>query len=132
MMKNVHYIYLNPLLVILPVIGFLSTQAWSQDVYTRFFVEKGTGPITRTGNMGGSCEGVDVEKGFDIALVYREAIDMASIALEAMNYYNSDANVRANLFTWFGIEENPTSHTVAAASVSRFDTVKGTPISYSK
>ncbi|KAJ5146323.1 uncharacterized protein N7515_000887 [Penicillium bovifimosum] len=111
-------------LILLEIIGLLSNQAWSQDVYKRFHVEQGSGPITRTGNLGGSCDGVDVEKGFDIAKVYREAIDMASVALKALDNYDSDATVRSNLFTWFGIEENVATHTVAASSVDRFNTVQ--------
>lgn len=69
-----------------------------------------------------------MEKGFDLAAVYREAIDMASVAIAAMDTYASDATVRANLQTWFGIMENPATHAVSAASVSRFNTVQGTPI----
>lgn len=78
--------------------------------------------------MGGSCEGIDVEKGFDLAAVYREAIDMASVAVASMDNYAADATIRANLQTWFGIKEDPVTHAVSAASVARFAKVKSTPI----
>ncbi|KAJ6150246.1 hypothetical protein N7471_001445 [Penicillium samsonianum] len=123
-MKIARHIYLNRFLAILQVIAFLSTSVWSQDVYTRFRVEQGSGPITRTGNTGGSCEGIDVEKGFDLAAVYREAIDMAAVAVVSMDNYASDATVRANLQTWFAIKEDPTTHAVSAASVARFAKVR--------
>ncbi|CAI7604114.1 unnamed protein product [Penicillium viridicatum] len=123
-MRIPRHIYLNRFLVILQVTAFLSTIAWSQDVYSRFRVEQGSGAITRTGNMGGSCEGIDVEKGFDLAAVYREAIDMASVAVSSMDNYAADATIRANLQTWFGIKEDPVTHAVSAASVARFAKVK--------
>lgn len=99
----------------------LAITAVSQSVNTRFRIEQGTGAITRTGNMGGSCEDIDM----DLDAVYREAIDMARVAVAAMDDYTSDATVRASLFTFFGIQEDESTHTVSAGSAARFSRVKG-------
>ncbi|OQE20924.1 hypothetical protein PENFLA_c015G02639 [Penicillium flavigenum] len=98
----------------------LAITAVSQNVNTRFRIEQGTGAITRTGNMGGSCEDIDM----DLDAVYREAIDMARVAVAAMDGYTSDATVRASLFTFFGIQEDESTHTVSAGSAARFSRVK--------
>lgn len=71
--------------------------------------------------MGGSCEGIDM----DLDAVYREAIDMARVAVAAMDGYTTDATVRASLLTFFGIQEDPSTHTVSAGSAARFSTVRG-------
>ncbi|KAJ5437786.1 uncharacterized protein N7458_008784 [Penicillium daleae] len=70
--------------------------------------------------MGGSCEGIDM----DLDAVYREAIDMARVAVAAMDGYTTDATVRASLLTFFGIQEDPSTHTVSAGSAARFSTVR--------
>ncbi|KAJ5477751.1 hypothetical protein N7530_003260 [Penicillium desertorum] len=82
----------------------LAITAVSQNVNTRFRIEQGTGAITRT--------------------VYREAIDMARAAVAAMDGYTSGATVRASLFTFFGIQEDESTHTLSAGSAARFSLVK--------
>jgi hypothetical protein len=99
----------------------LAITAVSQNVSTRFRIEQGTGAITRTGNMGGSCEDIDM----DLDAVYREAIDMARAAVAAMDDYTSGATVRARLFTFFGIQEDESTHTISTKSTAQFSLVKG-------
>jgi len=106
--------------VLLTLLSFLAITTLSQDVNTRFRIETGSGAITRTGNMGGSCDDIDM----DLAAVYSEAVDMARVAVTAMNNYASDATVRASLFTFFGIQEDAATHTISAGSVAQFAKVK--------
>ena len=112
--------YAGQILVIL--VSFLTITVWTLEVGEVFRIETGSnGPITRTGNLGGSCD----DNNMDLASVYRETIDMANVAVTAMNNYASDATVRATLFTFFGIKEDAATHTVSASSATRFSEVRG-------
>ncbi|KAM5443235.1 hypothetical protein MferCBS31731_001552 [Microsporum ferrugineum] len=96
----------------------------SVDVYSRFRVQMGLGPITRTDRYtGGSCEGLDV----DMQAVYNEAIDMAAVSIEAINSYATDKVIRATLKSFFGIQPDSADPTlVAAESISLLNTVRNT------
>lgn len=99
-------------------IFFLIGQCHALDVYSRFRVEQGQGPITRSGaqGYGGSCYGVDA----DLSAIYTEAIDMAQVALDALNNYATSATVRASVQTFFGIKADSSSPTTVAASDAIF------------
>ncbi|RAK85367.1 hypothetical protein BO79DRAFT_239903 [Aspergillus costaricaensis CBS 115574] len=92
------------------------------DINTQFWVEKATGPVTRSGqsgDLGGSCAPyMDV-----LNDIYLEAIDMAEVALEALNNYASNPVIRATLQTYMGIKPDGTE--VSAAHTSQFNYIKG-------
>ncbi|GKZ21567.1 hypothetical protein AbraIFM66951_005227 [Aspergillus brasiliensis] len=92
------------------------------DINTQFWVEKATGPVTRSGQSGdldGSCAPyMDV-----LGDLYLEAIDMAEVALEALNNYASNPVIRATLQTYMGIKPDGTG--VSAAHTSQFNYSKG-------
>lgn len=85
------------------------------DIYSRFRVEQGIGPITRspgtTGTYGGTCYGIDA----DLGTLYTEAIDMAQAALTFLDNYATSATVRATVQTYFGIK--PASDTATTVSL---------------
>ncbi|GKZ39475.1 hypothetical protein AbraIFM66950_000383 [Aspergillus brasiliensis] len=91
------------------------------DINTQFWVEKATGPVTRSGqsgDLGGSCAPyMDV-----LGDLYLEAIDMAEVALEALNNYASNPVIRATLQTYMGIKPDGTE--VSAAHTSQFNSIK--------
>ncbi|OJJ66436.1 hypothetical protein ASPBRDRAFT_201060 [Aspergillus brasiliensis CBS 101740] len=93
------------------------------DINTQFWVEKATGPVTRSGqsgDLGGSCAPyMDV-----LGDLYLEAIDMAEVALEALNNYASNPVIRATLQTYMGIKPDGTE--VSAAHTSQFNSIKET------
>ncbi|RAL04125.1 uncharacterized protein BO80DRAFT_452725 [Aspergillus ibericus CBS 121593] len=91
------------------------------DIDTQFWVEKATGVVTRSlknGNLGGTCDPyLDV-----LNDLYLEAIDMAEVALEALDNYASNPTVRATLETYMGIKPDGTG--VSAAHTSQFNDIK--------
>lgn len=91
------------------------------DINTRFRVENGEGPITRSGagGWGGSCNGIDA----DLVAIYDEAIDMAREAVTAMDNYENDATIRATVQTFFGIRPDGTA--VSAADQAYFAYARG-------
>lgn len=98
------------------------------DVYTQFRVELSSGPVTRQGNSGGSCHGIDA----DLNAIYREAIDMAQVALDSINNYVEDSTVRATLETFFGIKEDEFTTLVDTRYLLLFNFVEGTVHHFSK
>ncbi|KAL4861389.1 hypothetical protein BDV12DRAFT_204059 [Aspergillus spectabilis] len=93
------------------------------DIYSRFYVSQGQGPITRSGNgnYGGCCYGIDA----DVNALYLEAIDMAEVALAALNRYASDTTIQATVKSFSGIHPNKSNLDVLAAHADNFKTVKG-------
>ncbi|PYI12288.1 hypothetical protein BO78DRAFT_424757 [Aspergillus sclerotiicarbonarius CBS 121057] len=91
------------------------------DIDTQFWVEKGAGAVTRSGqsgNLGGSCYPyTDV-----LNDLYLEAMDMTEVALEALGNYASNPTVRATLETYMGIKPDGTG--VSAAHTSQSITSK--------
>ncbi|KAI0016078.1 hypothetical protein F4780DRAFT_798719 [Xylariomycetidae sp. FL0641] len=74
-------------------------------IFTRFRVELGEGHITKNGTRayGGSCADTDA----DLEAIYDEAIDMARVALAAIDDYANNSTVRATMQTFFGFTPNP-------------------------
>ncbi|OGE50200.1 hypothetical protein PENARI_c018G04463 [Penicillium arizonense] len=100
-------------------------QCHALDVFSRFRVEQGQGLITRSGTngYGGSCYDIDA----DLSAIYTEAIDMAQVALDALNNYATSATVRASVQTFFGIKPDSSSPaTVSASDAQYFTNVKNT------
>lgn len=87
------------------------------DVSTRFRVEEGE--KGQDGYYGGSCKDVDM----DLNAIYKEAIDMAQVAKDAMDNYSKDDQVRKMLKNFFGITEDKNTHKVKDGQ-DRFDFVK--------
>jgi hypothetical protein len=56
----------------------------------------------------------------DLSAIYTEAIDMAQVALDALNNYATSATVRASVQTFFGIKADSSSPTTVAASDAIF------------
>lgn len=63
------------------------------DVYTRFYVERSTSKL-------GTCAAVDM------AAIYEEVLDMATLAVAAISNYENDPVVRAHVQTYLGITED--------------------------
>lgn len=104
-------------------IVFFISQCCALDVYARFRVEQGQGPVTRSGSgtYGGSCYGTDA----DLSAIYTEAIDFAQVALDSLNSYATSATVRATVETFFGIKPDSSSPTtVSAIDSAQFAYVK--------
>lgn len=105
---------------------FFLGRCYALDAYSRFRVEEGTGPVTAAGTFGygGTCYGVG-EEGADLDAIYTEAIDMAQVALDALNNYANSATVRATVQTFLGIKPaSETSTTVLADHANYFTTAK--------
>lgn len=98
-------------------------QSCALDIGSRFQVEMGQGPITRSGRgtYGGTCYGTSA----DLSAIYTEAIDMAQVALDSLNSYATSATVRATVETFFGIHpDSSTPTTVSAVNSAQFTYVK--------
>ncbi|KAL4946998.1 hypothetical protein BDW69DRAFT_204885 [Aspergillus filifer] len=93
----------------------------ASDFSSRFWVSNGTGPIRRSGggNYGGSCYGIDA----DLHAIYLEAIEMAEVALTALNDYANSPTVHATVQSFWGIEPNDGGTGVLAAHVGSFNYV---------
>lgn len=63
------------------------------DVFDRFYVELGQG-------FGGSCAN------YPVLAIYSEVLDMAQAAVTAIDNYDSNPVVRAEVQTYFGITES--------------------------
>ncbi|KMK58909.1 hypothetical protein Y699_00110 [Aspergillus fumigatus Z5] len=99
------------------------SQSWALDINSRFRVEQGQGPVTRSGSgtYGGTCYGTDA----DLSAIYTEAIDLAQVALDSLNSYATSATVRATVETFFGIKADSSSPTtVSAIDSAQFAYVK--------
>ncbi|PKX88842.1 uncharacterized protein P174DRAFT_379765 [Aspergillus novofumigatus IBT 16806] len=98
-------------------------QSCALDIGSRFRVEQGQGPVTRSGSgtYGGTCYGTDA----DLSAIYTEAIDLAQVALDSLNSYATSATVRATVETFFGIKPDSSSPTtVSAIDSAQFAYVK--------
>ncbi|KAF7131077.1 hypothetical protein CNMCM5793_004064 [Aspergillus hiratsukae] len=98
-------------------------QSCAFDIGSRFRVEQGQGPVTRSGSgtYGGTCYGTDA----DLSAIYTEAIDIAQVALDSLNSYATSATVRATVETFFGIKPDSSSPaTVSAIDSAQFAYVK--------
>ncbi|GLA52753.1 hypothetical protein AnigIFM63604_009629 [Aspergillus niger] len=91
-------------------------QSRALDIGSRFRVELGQGPVTRSGSgtYGGTCYGTDA----DLSAIYTEAIDLAQVALDSLNSYATSATVRATVETFFGIKPDSSTPTTVSASYS--------------
>lgn len=104
------------------IFSILLTGSRAADIYTRFFVDQGAGAsVTRsglTGDLGGSC----YSNTADLNAIYNEALDMAQVAIDALDNYASSPTVRATLEAFFGIKPDGTA--VSAAHTSQFNQIR--------
>lgn len=71
-------------------LGLVSVGHCDVAVYTRFFIQLSP-------NMGGTCANYDMQS------IYQEAIDMAIVAVNAIDSYDYDTVARAQIQTYLGI-----------------------------
>ena len=89
------------------LIGILFTcSVWSQTLQGPFQVSNGNGPVLRSGVNGGSC----YKKPLDLDAIWKESLDMAQQAINALNRYGTDRVVRATAETYFGIRPDETTN----------------------
>ncbi|CAG8960672.1 hypothetical protein HYFRA_00013440 [Hymenoscyphus fraxineus] len=100
---------------------FLGTYA---DIYTRFRVALAPGPVTRSFGLGQNYGGSCYHYNANLAAIYAEAIDMAQVAVTALETYNNNRRVRATLQTFFGIRPGPDGISVASNQLQLFNDVK--------
>ncbi|KAJ5105590.1 hypothetical protein NUU61_002937 [Penicillium alfredii] len=86
------------------------------DIESRFRVEKGE--KGQKDYYGGTCKDVDL----DLNAMYKETIDMAQVAKDAMDNYSQDEKARKMLKNYFGIIEDGDHH--IKNGQDRFDFVK--------